>query len=254
MSIPIDLSHAKLPPPPPPPSEQHELQRSSLKKSLSTQNELDQVSHNRTYGLKVNPKEQMIQYLDPYSPPKPAINYVKRSIPDLPSTAHSIERTVNELRIDLPSSYSSQPHVINQQQKKVTIQLGDQSHPQRISRSVRELPMVLNQPSSFSKHLHTTLNQAPRKTQVEDNSWIHHDHRNGVSNGRRSAPNTPHQPEAPIVRPPPPAEYDYHPRNGYQRNVDLSPSKQQRTYVSSPPSFIGHTRLLLSAENQSVAR
>jgi hypothetical protein len=138
VNIPIDLSHALVIPP----TQEHELLRSSLKKSFSPQNELDQVPSNRTYGLKVNPKEQVIHYLDPYAQQKSSINYAKRSIPDLPSmttvnrpaTAHSIERTINELRIDLPGSYSSQPQVINQQQKKVTIQLGDQAPSQRITR------------------------------------------------------------------------------------------------------------------------
>ena len=142
MKIPIDLTHAAISPPPPAYSSQPEFLRSSLKKSLSTQGDLDQVPPNRTYGLKINPKEQVLHYLDPYSQQKSSINYSKRSIPDLPSmttvnrpsTAHSIERTVNELRIDLPGPYSSQPQSINQQQKKVTIQLGDSGSSQRMSR------------------------------------------------------------------------------------------------------------------------
>ncbi len=51
-----------------------------------------------------------------------------------PSTAHSIERTFKELRINMPTSYLPQSQIINQQQKKVTIQLGGKIPPQRISR------------------------------------------------------------------------------------------------------------------------
>ncbi len=132
MTIPVDLSTASLSPP------QDNL-RSSLKKSTSTQNELDQIPSNRTYGLKINPNEQVVHYLDPYSQQRPTSSYAQRSIPDLttinrPSTAHTIERTFKELRINMPSSYSSQPQIINQQQKKVTIQLGGKTPPQKISR------------------------------------------------------------------------------------------------------------------------
>ena len=134
MNIPVDTS---LSPPP-----QQEVLRSSLKKSTSTQNELDQIPPNRTYGLKFDPKEQVIHYLDPYTQPRPTSSHTKRSVPDLPSmttinrpsTAHSLERTINELRITMPGPYSSQPQIINQHQKKVTIQLGGKIPPQRISR------------------------------------------------------------------------------------------------------------------------
>ncbi len=135
MTIPVDLTNASLSPP-------QDLLRSSLKKSSSTQNELDQIPLNRTYGLKINPNEQVIHYLDPYTQQRPSSSYTKRSIPDLPSmttinrpsTAHSIERTFNELRINMPTSYLPQSQIINQQQKKVTIQLGGKIPPQRISR------------------------------------------------------------------------------------------------------------------------
>ncbi len=138
MTIPVDVTNASISPPPP----QQEVLRSSLKKSFSTQNELDQIPSNRTYGLKINPNENVIHYLDPYTNQKSSLNYTKHSIPDLPSmttinrptTTHSLERTVNELRIDMSGPYSSQPHVINQQQKKVTIQLGEKIPPQRITR------------------------------------------------------------------------------------------------------------------------
>jgi hypothetical protein len=132
VTIPVDLTNAALSP------------HSSLKKSSSSQNELDQIPSNRTYGVKINPKENVIHYIDPYVPQRPSSNYTKRSIPDLPSmttvnrpsTAHSLERSVNELRINMSVPCSSQP------QKKVTIQLGENIPPQRITRfeiSINEL-------------------------------------------------------------------------------------------------------------------
>jgi hypothetical protein len=132
--IPVDTSLASPP--------QRDFLRSSLKKSSSTQNELDQIPPNRTYGLKIDPNEQVIHYLDPYAQQRPSSNHTKRSIPDLPSmttinrpaTTTSLERTVNELRINMSGPYSSQPQIINQQQKKVTIQIGGKIPPQRISR------------------------------------------------------------------------------------------------------------------------
>ncbi|CAF0995484.1 unnamed protein product [Adineta ricciae] len=230
VKIPIDLTHAAISPPPQAYSSQPEFLRSSLKKSLSTQGDLDQVPPNRTYGLKINPKEQVLHYLDPYSQQKSSINYSKRSIPDLPSmttvnrpsTAHSIERTVNELRIDLPGPYSSQPQSINQQQKKVTIQLGDNGSSQRMS----------------SKQLHTTLNQVPRKTQVEDHSWINHDQRKAIhkkSHSHRSTPTNLHHQELHMGRPSTARYPDPHTRNGQARHFDQSPHRQGRT--KSP----GHT-------------
>lgn len=126
--IPVDVKNTPSSPP-------QEFLRSSLKKSSVSQNELDQIPANRTYGLKINPNEQVIHYLDPYPQQRPSSSYTKRSIPDLPSmttihrpsTSQTIERTFNELRINMPNSYSSQPQIVNQQQqqqKKVTIQLG----------------------------------------------------------------------------------------------------------------------------------
>jgi len=132
VTIPVDVTNISLSP-------QQEILRSSLKKSSLSQNELDQIPSNRTYGLKINPNEQVIHYLDPYPQQRSPLNYTKRSIPDLPSmttinrplTAHTIERTFNELKINMPQSYSSQS-----QQKKVKIQLGGKvpPPPQRSSR------------------------------------------------------------------------------------------------------------------------
>jgi hypothetical protein len=138
--IPVDVTHAALSPP-------EEFLRSSLKKSSSTQQELDHIPPHRTYGLKINPNEQVIHYLDPYPQQRPSTSHAKHSIPDLttinrPMTTHSIERTFKELRVNMPTSYSSQPQILNQQQqqqqqqqqKKVTIQLGEKTPPQRVSR------------------------------------------------------------------------------------------------------------------------
>ena len=124
---------------PPPLTPAQDFLRSSLKKSTSNQQELDQVPANRTYGLKINPNEQVIHYLDPYSPQRPTSASIKRSVPDLtainrPSTSQTIERTFNELRINMPTSYTSRPEIISQQQKKVTIQSAGKIPPQRLSR------------------------------------------------------------------------------------------------------------------------
>lgn len=132
INIPVDVTKSSIP-------LTQDFLRSSLKKSTSNQQELDQVPPNRTYGLKVNPNEQVIHYLDPYPPQRPTSTQTKRSVPDLttinrPSTSQTIERTFNELRINMPTSYTSQPQIINQQQKKVTIQSGGKVPPQRLSR------------------------------------------------------------------------------------------------------------------------
>ncbi|CAF4074397.1 unnamed protein product, partial [Adineta steineri] len=228
VNIPVDYTNPSISLSPPPPQQQQQQQpeflRSSLKKSLSTQNEFEQIPTNRTYGLKINPNEQVIHYLDPYPQQVSSVNFTKRSIPDLPSmttihrpsTAHSLERTVNELRIELPGSYSSQPHVINQQQKKVTIQLNEQIPQQRVT----------------SKQFHTTLNQAPRQPHVDDNAWIRNNQRktpNGHSNGRRSAPLAPHQQELQINRQPMSNYHEHHSRYEQQRNFESSPNKPNRT-------------------------
>lgn len=165
-------------PPPPPPivreqqrpvinpvefSPSQEPLRSSLKKSYSTQNELDQIPSNRTYGLKINPNEQVIHYLDPYTQSRPLVSQNKRSIPDLTTvhrpatTTQTIERTFNELKINMPASYSSQPHIVNQQQKKVTIQLGAKTPP---------LPQ-----RTSSKN----INHPSRKTHFEDQTQINNE-------------------------------------------------------------------------------
>ena len=129
----MDVTKSSVPPP------SQDFLRPSLKKPTSDQQELDQVPANRTYGLKINPNEQVIHYLDPYSPPRATSAQIKRSVPDLtainhPSTTQTIERTFNELRISIPTSYTTQPQMINQQQKKVTIQSGGKMPSQRLSR------------------------------------------------------------------------------------------------------------------------
>ncbi len=82
----------------------------------------------------------------------------------------------------------------------------------------------------FSKQIHTTLNQAPRKTHFEDQAWMNNDQKK-LSNGRRSAPLAQHHPELQLNKQP---MYNYppqHPRNGQQRNLDSSPNRQHRTFV-----------------------
>ncbi|CAF4783778.1 unnamed protein product [Rotaria sp. Silwood1] len=224
VTIPINLTNSSLSPTTQP--IQQDFLRSSLKKS-STQNHLDQIPLNRTYGLKINPNEQVIHYIEPYTQQKLSSNYTKHSIPDLPSmttinrpttttTTNSLEETINELRTTMPESYTSQTQIINQQQKKVTIQLGGKIPPQRIT----------------NKQLHATLNQAPRKTHFEDQAWINDDQRKQMSmksNGRRIAPLPPHHQELQISKQSIHNYHDHHLRNGQQRNFDISPNRQHRT-------------------------
>ncbi|CAF3462205.1 unnamed protein product [Rotaria socialis] len=198
VTIPIDLTSASLSPPPAPiPSE---FLRSSLKKSSSTQNHLDRIPSNRTYGLKIDPNEQVIHYLDPYAQQ----NYTKHSIPDLPSMR---THTFNDLKATTPESYSTQ--IINQQQqqqqKKVTIQLGGRIPQQRIT----------------NKQLHSALNQTPRKTHFHDQILINDESRkqtNVKTSGRRSAPLAPPRQELQM--------FNY---QGQQRSSNVSPNRQSRT-------------------------
>ncbi len=72
----------------------------------------------------------------------------------------------------------------------------------------------------FSKQVHTTLNQVPRKTHFEDNTWIK-DNQRKQPNGRRSAPLTQHQQQLQMNRQP---MYNYpdHPsKNGQYRTFVL---------------------------------
>ncbi|CAM4810609.1 unnamed protein product [Rotaria magnacalcarata] len=195
VTIPIDLASAS---PPPVPSE---FLRSSLKKSSSTQNHLDRIPSNRTYGLKIDPNEQVIHYLDPYAQQ----NYIKHSIPDLSSMK---THTFNDLKATIPESYSTQ--IINQQQqqqqqKKVTIQLDGRIPQQRIT----------------NKQLHSALNQTPRKTHFHDQVLINDEPRrqtNVKTSGRRSAPLAPPRQELQL--------FNY---QGQQISSNVSPNRQPRT-------------------------
>ena len=86
-------------------------------------------NQNRPYTSQTNPNESKSYYSGSNSPPRPVSSYAKRSTPDLPttnrpSTAHSTDRSVNEMRVNLssPSPY--------QQQKKVSLQI-DENHAQQ---------------------------------------------------------------------------------------------------------------------------
>ena len=86
----------------------------------------------------------------------------------------------------------------------------------------------------FSKQLHTTLNQVPRKTQVEDHSWINHDQRKAIhkkSHSHRSTPTNLHHQELHMGRPSTARYPDPHTRNGQPRHFDQSPHTQGRTFV-----------------------
>jgi hypothetical protein len=132
--------------------------KSSIIKSSSQDSTYQQ---NRTYA---NQNENTSHYSESNNPPRPHSSYAKRLPQDLPSTnrpltAHSTDRTVNELRVNLssPSSY--------QQQKKVSLQIDE------------KLPQQQQQQRVTNKQLHTTLNQAPKKSHYEDHSWITDDQR-----------------------------------------------------------------------------
>jgi len=112
VSIPIDLTNATIPKP-------------SIMKSSSLNQQQDPNYHQtRIYGVHTNPNENTIQYSESNNQQWPVSSYVKRSVQDVPSTnrpltAHSTDRTVNELRVNLssPSTY--------QQQKKVSLQIDE---------------------------------------------------------------------------------------------------------------------------------
>ncbi|CAF1342463.1 unnamed protein product [Rotaria sordida] len=216
VNIPIDLTNTSLSPSIQP--VQPDFLRSSLKKSSSTQNYLDQIPSNRTYGLKINPNEHVIHYLEPYTQQKLPSNYIKHSIPDLSSMTTinrpTTEHIIDELKLTMPESYTTQTQIINQQQKKVTIQLGGKIPPQRIT----------------NKQLHATLNQAPRKTHFEDQAWINNDKKKQInikSNTHRSVPLAPHHQELQMSRQPIYNYHDHHLRNEQQRNIDISSSNRQ---------------------------
>jgi hypothetical protein len=112
VSIPIDLTNATIPKP-------------SIMKSSSLNQQQDPNYHQtRIYGVHANPNENTTQYSESNNQQWPVSSYVKRSAQDVPSTnrpltAHSTDRTVNELRVNLssPSPY--------QQQKKVSLQIDE---------------------------------------------------------------------------------------------------------------------------------
>ncbi|CAF3575548.1 unnamed protein product [Rotaria sp. Silwood1] len=133
INIPIDLTKAS-------------LTNSTIKTSSSSspsfspsiqQQDSNVNNHNnRTYGVKITPYENTIHYLDSHNQQQS-------------STSQLSDRTVNELRVNLSS-----PSTFQQQQ--TSHQLDEKIPQQRIT----------------SKQLHTTLNQAPRKSHYDDHSWI----------------------------------------------------------------------------------
>jgi hypothetical protein len=195
VSIPIDLTNATIPKP-------------SIMKSSSLNQQQDPNYHQtRIYGVHANPNENTTQYSESNNQQWPVSSYAKRSAQDVPSTnrpltAHSTDRTVNELRVNLssPSTY--------QQQKKVSLQIDEK---------------IPEQQRLTNKQLHTTLNQAPKKSHYDDHSWITDDQRKSMmttpppppasqlssynngrnNNDRRSASSTSHYPDLERDRQPP---------------------------------------------------
>lgn len=124
MNIPIDLTHAS-------PS------KSPIKKLSPNQQQEFNLNHHQNYELLMNPKENTTHYNDlnnnNNNQQRPSSSYSKRTVHDVPitnrpSTAHSTDRTVNELRVNLssPSTF--------QQQKKVSLQIDEQIPQQRITK------------------------------------------------------------------------------------------------------------------------
>ena len=238
VTIPVDLTHASIPPPT---HQQEQHLRSSLKKSLSTQNELDRIPSNRTYGLKINPNEHVIHYLEPYTPHRPLSSFTKRSIPDLPSmltvdrppsTIQPFESLGNQPKIHLTIPNASHLQIINQQQKKVTIQVADQIPLGRAPRYARARPTINDQPFCSSKPMQIPL----KKAHFDEHLRIEDEPRklssNGRTNGRRSAPLVSQQHDLRLTRH---SMYDHDDpasRNGHQRSQDGSLNRQFRTFVA----------------------
>ncbi len=108
MTIPIDFTNA------------------AISKSPSQDSPYNQ---NRPFSSHTNPNESKSHYSGSNSPPRPVSSYAKRSPQDIPTTnrpltAHSTDRSVNELRVNLAST---SPY---QQQKKVSLQI-DEKLPQQ---------------------------------------------------------------------------------------------------------------------------
>jgi len=82
----------------------------------------------------------------------------------------STERTVNELRINI----SSPSPTYQQQQNRVSLPADENLAQQRVT----------------NKQLHSTLNQAPRKSQYEDHTWISDDQRKSLINSTPQAPSS----------------------------------------------------------------
>ena len=82
----------------------------------------------------------------------------------------STERTVNELRINI----SSPSPTYQQQQNGVSLPADENLAQQRVT----------------NKQLHSTLNQAPRKSQYEDHTWISDDQRKSLINSTPQAPSS----------------------------------------------------------------
>ncbi|CAF1002928.1 unnamed protein product [Rotaria sordida] len=167
INIPIDLTNASL--------SNSSLKTSSAPFSPSIQQQDSNFNNNnRTYGLKISPYENAIHYLDSHNQQQSSSNYDKRALQELSSisttttnrssTSQLSDRTVNELRVNLSSPPTFQQQQQQQQQQKTSFQLDEKIPQQRIT----------------SKQLHTTLNQAPKKSHYDDHSWITDDQRKPI--------------------------------------------------------------------------
>lgn len=110
--IPVDLTHAA-------------VSVSSPHSQDSNQN------HRRSYSPHGYLNENTFAYTESSNQTRPVSSYSKRSIPEIPpninrpSSAQSLDRAVNELRVNITSP---PPH---QHQKKVTLQIDEESSPQQ---------------------------------------------------------------------------------------------------------------------------
>ncbi|UJR31321.1 hypothetical protein I4U23_018819 [Adineta vaga] len=202
-------------------------------------------NNNRIYGIKVNSNETSDQTIDSSNSQRISPSYPKRSIQDIPSlftntatsntainhpsTTHSTDRTVNEIKINLLTPTSNQQQ--QQQQKKSSILLDEKKTQQRIT----------------NKQLHTTFNQVPKKPHHDDHSWINNNEQNKSIVPPPSQQQTLTNKNGKSLsnhRPPPPIPQ----QQDVQKNI--STSKQLSMFHYGDTSDDLHYRPLRSAQHQ----
>ncbi|CAF2999656.1 unnamed protein product [Rotaria sp. Silwood2] len=159
INIPIDFTNASLT------NSTIKTSSSSFSPSIQQQDSNVNNNNNRTYGIKFSPYENTIHSLDPHNQQQQLSSSLTTN---RSSTSQLSDRTVNELRVNLSSPSTSQ-------QQKTSYQLDEKIPQQRIT----------------SKQLHTTLNQAPRKSHYEDHSWITDEQRKPIMTSSAPPPPPP---------------------------------------------------------------